>query len=70
MTYDNNILQLVKSSVLSTEPTASSFLYGSYARGDQKTGSYIDVLKIPRQICFTWGFLIPYRWPIMFLTST
>ena len=40
----NHILQLIKSSVLTTEPGATIVLYGSYARGDNKSDSDIDIL--------------------------
>lgn len=44
MNDKNHILQLIKASVLATEPTASVILYGSYARGDFREDSDIDVL--------------------------
>ncbi|MEO6837949.1 MAG: nucleotidyltransferase domain-containing protein [Ginsengibacter sp.] len=40
----NHILQLIKASVQITEPGATVVLYGSYARGDNKTNSDIDIL--------------------------
>jgi predicted nucleotidyltransferase len=40
----NRILQLIKSSVRATEPDATIVLYGSYARGDYKINSDIDIL--------------------------
>jgi predicted nucleotidyltransferase len=40
----NRILQLIKSSVRATEPDATVVLYGSYARGDYKINSDIDIL--------------------------
>jgi len=42
----NHILQLIKASVLATDPTASVILYGSYARGDNREDSDIDVLVL------------------------
>ena len=43
--YDkNHIIQLIKSSVLATEPNATVVLYGSYARGDNREDSDIDLL--------------------------
>lgn len=38
------LLQLIKSSILATEPDATVVLYGSYARGDHKENSDIDIL--------------------------
>jgi len=38
------ILQMIKDSVQQTEPGATVILYGSYARGEEKEDSDIDVL--------------------------
>ena len=38
------ILQLIKDSVQQTEPGATLILYGSYARGDEREDSDIDIL--------------------------
>jgi predicted nucleotidyltransferase len=40
------ILQLIKKSVKSTEPNAIVILYGSYARGDFKEDSDLDLLVL------------------------
>lgn len=40
----NQILQLIKSSILNVEPEATIVLYGSFARGDNKSNSDIDLL--------------------------
>lgn len=42
----SHILQLIKASVLSTEPSATVILYGSYARGDFREDSDIDILVL------------------------
>lgn len=42
----SHILQLIKASVLSTEPIATVILYGSYARGDFREDSDIDILVL------------------------
>lgn len=39
-------MQLIKASVLSTEPSATVILYGSYARGDEREDSDIDILVL------------------------
>jgi predicted nucleotidyltransferase len=44
MSDNSNILQLIKQSVITTEPTATVLLYGSYARGQQTSDSDIDLL--------------------------
>lgn len=42
----NYILQLIKKSVNSTDPDAILILYGSYARGDYRDDSDVDVLVL------------------------
>jgi uncharacterized protein len=45
MTKDNSILlDRIKKTVLNVEPSADIILYGSYARGEQKEESDIDLL--------------------------
>ena len=44
MRNKDQILQQIKSAVLLSEPDATIILYGSYARGDQKLESDIDLL--------------------------
>ena len=38
------ILQQIKNSIWTTDPKATMFLYGSYARGDYSPDSDIDIL--------------------------
>lgn len=40
----DHILGLIKKSVLATDPNATVILYGSYARGDYREDSDIDLL--------------------------
>ena len=40
------VLQQIKESVLTTDPTATLILYGSVARGDSREDSDIDVLVL------------------------
>lgn len=42
----NYILQLIKKSVISTEPNAILILYGSYARDDYREDSDLDLLVL------------------------
>ncbi|MDO8927402.1 MAG: nucleotidyltransferase domain-containing protein [Bacteroidota bacterium] len=42
----NYILQLIKTSVNSTDPDAVLILYGSYARGDYREDSDVDLLVL------------------------
>jgi len=44
MQNKSHILQLIKDSVTTTEPGATLILYGSYARGDYREDSDIDLL--------------------------
>jgi len=44
MHKQNQILKQIKSAVQASEPAATVVLYGSYARGDNKINSDIDVL--------------------------
>jgi predicted nucleotidyltransferase len=40
------ILDQIKNSVLANEPNAELFLFGSYARGDNRNDSDIDILVL------------------------
>ena len=44
MQHKENILQRIKNSVNTTEPDATLIVYGSYARGDYREDSDIDIL--------------------------
>ena len=44
MHSEDNILQLIRSSVKKTEPGATVILFGSYARGDFQKDADIDIL--------------------------
>ena len=42
----SNVLTLIKKSVSKTDPSATLILYGSYARGDYRADSDIDVIVL------------------------
>ena len=46
MTSTTHILQQIKATVLATDPGATLILYGSYARGDYREDSDIDILVL------------------------
>ncbi len=46
MENTNTILEQIKNSVLATDPDATLILYGSFARGDNREGSDIDILVL------------------------
>ena len=46
MVDKDHILQLIKNSVKATAPGATLILYGSYARGDYREDSDIDLLVL------------------------
>jgi uncharacterized protein len=54
MSVKENILQRIKRSVSKTDPSAVLVLYGSYARGDNKKNSDIDLLILLDKDIITW----------------
>ena len=46
MNDTQDILRQIKSSVQTTDPNATLILYGSYARGEQREDSDIDILVL------------------------
>ncbi len=48
------LLQLIKQSVLGTAPRAKLVLYGSYARGDNRADSDVDLLILLDTDKITW----------------
>lgn len=46
MDDNKNLILMIKNSVKSTAPNATVIIYGSYARGDYKSDSDLDVLVL------------------------
>lgn len=46
MVTSGQLIQLIKKSVRATDPDATLILFGSYARGEQKPDSDIDILVL------------------------
>lgn len=44
MVHKDNIIRQIKSSILAIEPEATLILYGSYARGENRPGSDVDIV--------------------------
>ena len=58
------ILQQIKSSVHATDPGATVILYGSYARGDNREDSDIDILVLLDQEKITFDDQKRIAYPI------
>ena len=59
-----SILKRIKDSVKTTAPDAVLILYGSYARGDNKTGSDIDLLVLVDQDKITYDDEKRIKYPL------
>ena len=44
MIRDRNLIDKIKKTVMTTDPKATVILYGSFAKGDNRPGSDIDLL--------------------------
>ena len=64
MADKNQILQRIKDSVSTTAPGAMLILYGSYARGEQKAGSDIDLLVLVNQDSLTYDEEKKIKYPL------
>lgn len=63
--HDNKyILELIKSSVLSTDPGATVVLYGSHARGSNRANSDIDILILIDKDKITSGDIERVAYPL------
>jgi len=60
----NQILQLIKDSVKATAPGAILILYGSYARGDYRSDSDIDLLVLLNKDQITRDEEIKIKYPL------
>jgi len=54
MSKRDHLLQRIKSSIYVAEPQATVMLYGSYARGDNRDNSDIDLLILLNKDKVTW----------------
>src|ERR1700732_4699498 len=64
MADKNHILQRIKDSVKTTAPDAILILYGSYARGDNRTDSDIDILVLVDQESVTYADEKRIKYPL------
>ena len=66
MSDKKHILQMIKNSVQQTEPNATVILYGSYARGEEREDSDIDILILVdrEKEKITWDEKIKIIYPI------
>lgn len=64
MPNKQTILQLIKRSVLATAPDATLILYGSYARGEQRSDSDIDLLVLVNKNKVTWDDETKIAYPL------
>ena len=60
----NSILLRIKQSVASTAPGATLILYGSYARGDNREDSDIDLLILVDKEKLTYEEQIQIKYPL------
>ncbi len=67
MLKKNNILARIKEIVSITEPEATIILYGSYARGEQKEGSDIDILILVNKDKITYSDEKRIKYPLFVL---
>ena len=64
MDNKDQILKRIKDSVSATAPGATLILYGSYARGDNREGSDIDLLVLVDQEKITHDDEIKIKYPL------
>jgi predicted nucleotidyltransferase len=64
MLKKNNILARIKEIVSVTEPEATIILYGSYARGEQKENSDIDILILVNKEKITYSDEKRIKYPL------
>ena len=61
---NNDILLMIKQSVVSSNPKATVILYGSYARGDNKNDSDVDLLILLESDKITREDEIKVKYPL------
>lgn len=60
----NQILQKIKSTVTAVAPNSVLILYGSYARGDYRPDSDIDIIVLLDKEKITWDDEIKISYPL------
>jgi len=64
MIQKEEILKRIKQKVYETEPTAQVLLYGSYARGDYKENSDIDILILLKKEKISYSDELKIKYPL------
>lgn len=64
MQNEKDILLMIKNSVRNIEPNATVILYGSYARGDNRDDSDIDLLILLEKDKITWQDEKKIKYPL------
>lgn len=64
MQNEKDILLMIKNSVKNIEPNATVILYGSYARGDNRDDSDIDLLILLEKDKITWQDEKKIKYPL------
>jgi uncharacterized protein len=61
---NNQLFNRIKETVMAVEPTADVILYGSYARGENKEGSDIDLLILVNDKVLNYNTIKGITYPL------